>query len=196
MRVKNAVGVTVGGKHYTGYEATQKQRELERGMRALRRRAMTARATGDEKGLQELEAKLAVRQQDYLRFSKAAGLRTQEERLHTTGWGRKDGAGVQTMTRKWNSFDKLSGIETSKGLTVSSASIHLRDQALHRGFTVDGVREALTNPLHVDSVRVDDNGSSVRYIGREVTVNINPETGKITTGWPTGRKDRRKYGDE
>ena len=71
MRGKNEAGVTIDGKHYTGYETTQVQRQLETAMRYQKRRVSL--------GLND-KTKLRVLQQEYRRFSKAAGLRTQYER--------------------------------------------------------------------------------------------------------------------
>lgn len=90
FREDNEKGVTIDGKHYTGYEATQMQRKLERAMRREKRRILTAKATGDTETLSAAQTRLQRLKREYARFSDAAGLRTQEDRLHVAGFGRKE----------------------------------------------------------------------------------------------------------
>lgn len=92
MRQDNKNGVTVDGKHYTGYEATQMQRKIERAMRREKRRILTAEATGDTEGLSVAQTRLQRLRQEYTRFSNAAGLRTQDERAQVAGFGHKEAA--------------------------------------------------------------------------------------------------------
>lgn len=81
FREDNQKGVTVDGKHYTGYEATQMQRKIERAIRKQKRRVMAAEASGDKDTLATAKTRLQLLRQEYSRFSKAAGLRTENERL-------------------------------------------------------------------------------------------------------------------
>lgn len=92
FREDNEKGVTVDGKHYTGYEATQMQRKIERAIRRQKRRVMAAEASGDKDTLATAKTRLQLLRQEYSRFSKAAGLRTENERLHVSGFGRKQAA--------------------------------------------------------------------------------------------------------
>lgn len=85
FRGDNEKGVTVNGRHYTGYEATQMQRKFERSIRAQKRRVMLAK----EDALPEAKAKLARLRAEYKAFSKAAGLRTEDERLFVSGFGKR-----------------------------------------------------------------------------------------------------------
>lgn len=81
FRSDNETGVTVDGRHYTGYEATQKQRQIERAIRTQKRRVLVEEAGGDKDRLSAARIRLQRLQQEYRRFSKSAGLRTEEERL-------------------------------------------------------------------------------------------------------------------
>ena len=92
LRQDNADGVTVDGVHYTGYEATQMQRKIERAMRREKRRILTAEATDDTKSLSVAQTRLQRLRQEYVRFSDAAGLRTQDERAQVAGFGHKEAA--------------------------------------------------------------------------------------------------------
>lgn len=89
FREDNEKGVTVDGVHYTGYQATQMQRKLERAIRRQKYRIMVDEATGDQKKLDQDKTKLTILHQRYREFSKAAGLRTQYERTEVAGFGEK-----------------------------------------------------------------------------------------------------------
>ena len=89
FRTDNEKGVTVEGQHYTGYEASQMQRKLERAIRAQKRRCVVDEATGDGEKLSRDKTKLTLLHQRYREFSKATGLKTQYERTEVAGFGAK-----------------------------------------------------------------------------------------------------------
>lgn len=102
FRRDNAEGVTVDGKHYTGFEATQMQRKLERAQRRQKRRILIARGAGDKDTLAVAQTRLQRLRQEYSRFSKAAGLRTENERTQVAGFGRKQAAAERTAVEKYS----------------------------------------------------------------------------------------------
>lgn len=80
FRRNNEKGVTYEGRKFaTMYDAIQHQRQIERSIRAWERRAMTGTYDGAETRLRILRA-------EYRRFSKAVGLRTEDERLFVAGF--------------------------------------------------------------------------------------------------------------
>lgn len=87
----NADGITYQGKHYTMYEATQMQRRLESSIRQCKRKITVLDALGDEKALKTAQARYTRLNQEYGRFSRAAGLRTQTARLKAAGFSYKQG---------------------------------------------------------------------------------------------------------
>lgn len=90
MRQDNEKGVDYEGRHYTKYEATQRQRQLERSIRKQKRRILAAEQNpNDKERLQQAQIKYQVLDQEYKRFSKAAGLRLQHERMEMAGFGPK-----------------------------------------------------------------------------------------------------------
>lgn len=89
FRTDNEKGVTVAGRHYTGYEATQMQRKLERTIRKQKRRCLVDEAAGDTEKFSQDKTRLTLLRQRYHEFSKAAGLKTQYERTETAGFGEK-----------------------------------------------------------------------------------------------------------
>lgn len=86
------------------------------------------------------------------------------------------------------------GTKTSTGITVRSISAHTVDRASERGVSKQSILSAITNPLHIGDVKTDGSGrKSQRFIGADATVNINPDTGNITTVWKTGKQTKKKY---
>lgn len=114
FRADNERGVTVNGRHYTTYEATQKQRAIERAIRAQKRRVLLDEAAGDGERLLTDRIRLRRLGEEYRRFSHDAGLRTQSERLRTAGkaagglssGNREDGRGAAPKL-----LDRLDSVE-------------------------------------------------------------------------------------
>lgn len=75
------------GKTYTYYEATQKQRAMERSMRKTKREILAADATDDKDSFAEKSVLLRRQKEEYGRFSKAAGLSVRNERAQVGGFG-------------------------------------------------------------------------------------------------------------
>lgn len=89
MRRDNETGITYNGRHYTMYEATQRQRQLEREIRTQKRKILVDETAGDKEKLQTDQIRYQVLNGEYKRFSDAAGLRMQHERMEMTGFGPK-----------------------------------------------------------------------------------------------------------
>lgn len=96
FRQANEKGVDYEGKHYTMYEATQRQRKLERAIRNRKRRILIDQTTGDGERLAIDQTRLVILNDEYARFSKAAGLRSQRERMNVAGFGAKEMAAVRS----------------------------------------------------------------------------------------------------
>ena len=87
MKRQNEQGVVFEGRHYTLYEAGQKQSSLENGIRFIRRRILAAEESGDPK-LESLQIRLKVTEGEYRRFCRATNQPTRTERLQVAGFGR------------------------------------------------------------------------------------------------------------
>lgn len=123
MRQKNEKGITFRGKHYTGYEATQKQRRLERAIRAQKRKILIDKATDDTEKLETDQIKLQLLRQDYKSFSKAAGLRTQHERLEKVGFGWKEA----TEAKKAAADERRKTVAVSENTAIINGENSKRD---------------------------------------------------------------------
>ena len=89
LREENEKGIEYNGKHYTLYEATQRQRKIERDIRETKRKILIDEATGDSQALGNDQVKYQLLRQEYKRFNDASGLRPQYERAEMAGFGPK-----------------------------------------------------------------------------------------------------------
>ena len=76
------------GKKYTYYEATQRQRELERKIRQTKREIIGYDATGLKSDFTAASIKLSRQKEMYKDFSKAAGIRIKPERHQVLEYGK------------------------------------------------------------------------------------------------------------
>ena len=79
--IDDGLGCTFEGKKYTAYEATQKQREIERTIRKQKRLRNAFKANGQTTESQAANAILRRLSKKYRQFSAAAGLPEQNERI-------------------------------------------------------------------------------------------------------------------
>lgn len=100
FRIDNEEGVTIDGRHYTMYEATQMQRKMERAVKTQKRRILIDEATGDKKKLLTDQIRYQRLEQEYKRFSGAAGLRMQQERMEVVGFGPKQATAAAKAVEK------------------------------------------------------------------------------------------------
>lgn len=111
------------GKTYTCYEATQRQRYMERSMRKTKREILAADATDDKDRFTEKSVLLRRQKEEYGRFSKAAGLLTRNERAQVGEFGRSAASRTVWAAKK---SDQNSGgnIPPASSSPVSSPSVH------------------------------------------------------------------------
>lgn len=80
--IKEPDPVAVNGKTYDYYQATQRQRKLERDIRATQREIEAQKAIdGDMEKLEELRARLRRQRKEYFEFSDRVNIRAKEDRL-------------------------------------------------------------------------------------------------------------------
>ncbi|MGN1090706.1 MAG: phage minor capsid protein [Huintestinicola sp.] len=88
------------GKTYTCYEATQRQRYMERAIRKTKRELLAADSTCDKDKFTEKSVLLRRQKEEYNKFSKAAGLLTQNERTQVAGFGRSEASRASWAAKK------------------------------------------------------------------------------------------------
>lgn len=188
LRASNEKGVVVDGRHYTGYEATQMQRQLERSIRRQKRRILVDKATGDENVVRADRIRLQRLHQEYERFSKAAGLKTQHERMDVVGFDAERPGPYRKIGRTFEQFAGMSDTTLPNGVSVRITD-HVIEQAMRRDVSGAAAVNALQNPLKTSTIKYDKLGRpSYQLIGERATIVVNPETGAITSVWPTHTK--------
>ena len=105
MRRRNEKGVVVDGRHYTLYEATQRQRKFERSIRNTKRKILIDESAGDAEKLRWDQIRLVRLREEYHRFSKAAGLPEQYERMEKAGFAWKHGKAAEKVAKPIIKFD-------------------------------------------------------------------------------------------
>ena len=99
FRQQNEDGITYEGKHYTLYEAEQRQGKLETSIRDRKRRILIDEKLGDKDALQTDQIRLQVLKQEYSRFSKAANLPMRHERMEAAGFDWKKGKAAEQAAK-------------------------------------------------------------------------------------------------
>ena len=175
------------------YKESQKQRALERNVRAAKRECAVYDALGDKEAYAKASLRLRERQNKLTTFTQATGRirRSDREQTHEFGRGISSKA-TASQQRFEQAAQKINGTKTTDGLQVN-ISVHSVLQAESRGVKAAGIQDALTKPMDVSKIKEDGEGrKSKRYIGEQATVAVNPETGMVTTVWPTSSKLRNK----
>ncbi len=92
--------VEYNGKTLTYYECTQKQRVMETAMRKTKREIIAAQASGDDDMFTAKSIRLRRQKEEYAKFSKSAGMLTQNERAQVYGFDRSVAAKASWAVRK------------------------------------------------------------------------------------------------
>lgn len=200
LKEMNAAKYEYNGKKYTEYEVSQMQRGMERQIRQTRRELAGYDTAMKETLFDELKAPLqkdfniaAVKlkgQESALNdFLKQTNFRNQTERLQVAGFGRSVSRQAVVINQKVQSYNKLIGVTTSTGISVTALSPHLGLRAIERNVSVGDIKDALIKPLDFGKIRTD---ASQQFIGEKATAVINTESGKLVTTWPTKSKTAEK----
>lgn len=131
FRSENEKGIEYEGRHYTMYEATQHQRKLERAIRKRKKKILLDEGLHDEQRLAQDQTKLVRLNEEYARFTKAAGLRSQRERTMVAGFGKRQ-AGAARSAAARNMLvkdparfrDSVTIIPPFKGDAITHRSLH------------------------------------------------------------------------
>ncbi|MBQ7122050.1 MAG: hypothetical protein IJO03_07290 [Clostridia bacterium] len=178
----NKKGVTYNGRHYTVYEATQKQRQIERAIRRQKRCVLSAEKRGDKDGLLTSQIKLRRLNEEYGRYSNAVGLPTQQERLQVAGFGKKQAAQATSAAKKAAKSVDISGENSIIKLNRDKKHTHNKPQYISderfEKLTIEarklGAKIIRDEPWF--NVRLEEQGASavtygdVLVFGKKVTV--------------------------
>lgn len=111
-----------------------------------------------------------------------------------------DGKHQDVHTKQWTDPEesdmmvkrKVIGLQ-SGGATVNDISAHAFQRIQERNVTIEAVKDAIENPLDISQVKYDElSRPSIKITGSKATISINPDTGIITTAYPTHKKTANK----
>ena len=187
---KNIQGFEFEGKHYTMYEGTQLQRQLERAIREQKDTQILAKTSGNEELLYKSQDKIRMLTNKYKELSDVSGLPTKVQRLRVSQYRRKAGD-----TRSFYEKNLLG--KTYGDITINSVSKHLLDRKTSRNLSLGDIENGLSNPLKITDVKIDSEGrQSLQYIGERATIVLNPINGNIVSVWKTGSNRVKKLRGE
>ena len=114
-----------------------------------------------------------------------------------------DGRKQDVHSKEWTVTKKDAKIESRKvvglksnGVQVRGLSKHVLERIQERNVKIEDIMDALVSPLKIGTVKYDKWGRpSVVMVGSKATVAINPDTGIITTTYPTHSKTAAKLRD-
>lgn len=156
------------------YDATQRQREIERRIRLTKREISALDRAG-----------LGLESPTYVQKRLLLGKQQRMLAEHTTS---------NKLVRQ-SKREKAYGIGAQpRALRKAPTMPHAKDQQVARGVTDKQVADAYLKPLHVSATKYNDRGEPSRqYVGKDATIAVNPDTGKVVTVWPTNSRRRKKY---
>ena len=123
----NHKGCTIGGKHYTVYEASQLMRQLETSVRRQKDIANLAKLSGDDKLRREAQAKIVTLKAQYKAVSEASGLKQRAERMVVEGYTRQQSKEAAEIHNALQFIQNDGIIKVSSGLPKR---VSLPDEAL------------------------------------------------------------------
>lgn len=82
----NNKGFELDGKHYTNYQGTQLQRQIETEIRKQKDLQILGKSSGNEKLIQESQLRINQLTQKYNQLNKASGLLPKRDRLRVSGY--------------------------------------------------------------------------------------------------------------
>lgn len=197
FRTDNATGIDYQGRRYTGYEATQVQRKVERAIRTQKRRIIIDEATGDKEKLQTDQIRLVRLREEYARFSKAAGLRTQQERAEVAGFRpgqakRATAAFENTLLPRRNAAVIPQAKFTEYALNPAKAPDKAIAFSSALGYDINNVNGLMenirTNLKRFPATDKGDKGYGKQYEVRMDLTGPNGKTAKVITAWIDDKK--------
>lgn len=160
LRKENQTGIEYEGKHYTGYEAKQRQRAIERQIRFHKKRLYAAQGAEDKQLEQQEQIRLMRLRNEYTSFSKAAGLKTQENRLMTAQFGKeKQTISGESGTITENGLYRITGESITNAHVPKSEVLDNEGNEYLQEYSKQVLSMARDEPLGTEcamTIRLDD----------------------------------------
>ncbi len=91
MKHKEQETKSYNGKEYTQYEASQRQRVIERSIRQTKREILGYQSAGLTEDMKNSQIMLQQQRKEYKKFCNSMGLQQQNERTQQYGFRRSEG---------------------------------------------------------------------------------------------------------
>lgn len=202
--------VTYNGKEYSKYEATQIQRKIERQIRNDKKQLAGLQGIlnsniNDNKLILETKTDFSKRsliykthQNELDNFIKQTSLVKDNSRLYIGNQDKNISTQIAKVTKIANQYNN-SDIIGSKvnGVKITEIGEHIISRTYARNVTFEDVQDTLKNPIGYGTIKEDSKGRKSFYVyGKNITISVNPETGKLATVRQTSRREKKKYGVE
>ena len=202
--------VTYNGKEYSKYEATQIQRKIERQIRNDKKQLAGLQGIlnsniNDNKLILETKTNFSKRsliykthQNELDDFIKQTSLVKDNSRLYIGNQDKNISTQIAKVTKIANQYNN-SDIIGSKvnGVKITEIGEHIISRTYARNVTFEDVQDTLKNPIGYGTIKEDSKGRKSFYVyGKNITISVNPETGKLATVRQTSRREKKKYGVE
>ena len=189
--------VTYNGKEYSKYDATQLQRAMERRIRADKKELAGLQgiltSAKDNKLIEDTRTEFGRRsliykthQNELDDFIEQTSFVKDNTRLYVGKQNRSISTQVANVTKIANKYNK-SDIVGSKvnGIKITEIGEHIISRTYARNVTFEDVQDTLKNPIKYGKIRKD---KSQQIKGKNCTIAINTETGKLITVFPKKTK--------
>lgn len=202
--------VTYNGKEYSKYEATQIRRKIERQIRNDKKQLAGLQGIlnsniNDNKLILETKTDFSKRsliykthQNELDDFIKQTSLVKDNSRLYIGNQDKNISTQIAKVTKIANQYNN-SDIIGSKvnGVKITEIGEHIISRTYARNVTFEDVQDTLKNPIGYGTIKEDSKGRKSFYVyGKNITISVNPETGKLATVRQTSRREKKKYGVE
>ena len=180
----------VEGKTYTYYQATQKQRYMEREIRALKREV---NAGGDKAVLGSL---IRQKTREYRAFSDAVNIRPKLERLRVLGYDRSTAASVKNAMRFIDDIRKAGNVPQTARINlvprwIDVGALSFDDKHINGDRSHHVTREQAEGWIKKAKFSISVwGGNYERYHGEEGSVYVNLVTKNIRTAYASDEYDK------
>ena len=190
--------VTYNGKKISKYDATQIQRRMERQIRQDKKTLaglqgiIKSNAT-DNKLIEDTRTQFSKQSLTYKThqnelddFIQQTSLRKDNSRLYIGKQDKSISAQVANVTKiasKYNNSDII-GMKVN-GIKITGIGEHIISRTYARNVSFEDVQDTLKNPIKYGKIRTD---KSQQIKGKNCTIAINTETGKLITVFPKKTK--------
>ena len=189
--------VTYNGKKISKYDATQMQRKMERQIRQDKKtlaglQGVIKSKSADNKLIEDTRTHFSkqtliykTHQNELDDFIQQTSLRKDNTRLYIGKQDKNISTQVANVTKIANKYNReIIGIKVND-IEITEIGEHIISRTYARNVSFEDVQDTLKNPIKYGKIRAD---KSQQIKGKNCTIAINTETGKLITIFPKKTK--------